>query len=116
MTKLLLTIALFFLTVAPSYAFDTCGIGSAVRAFKLIEHPQMADFDLPDRVVLQQAELNPPFQYCDDQSDLKLGIDFMNEYIDVLISTGVSEDEHDMKMRRQAVATMRKIREARDKR
>jgi hypothetical protein len=115
MTKLLLTMTLFLLPVLPTYAFDTCGIGSSVKTFKMIEHPQLSDFELPDRVILQQAELKLPFQYCDDQVDLKPGIDFMNEYIDFLIDTGVSEDQPDMITRRQAVATMRKLREQRDK-
>jgi hypothetical protein len=115
MTKLLLAILLFGPLALPAYALDTCGIGSSVKTFKMIEHPQLSDFELPDRVILQQAELKQPFQYCDDQIDLKPGIDFMNEYIDFLIASGISEDQPEILTRRQAVATMRKLREEREK-
>jgi hypothetical protein len=115
MKTIILSMTMFWLAAIPSFGFDTCGIGSSVKTFKMIEHPQLADFELPDRVILQQADLKTPFEYCDDQVDLKPGIDFMNEHIDLLISTGIAEDQHDIVIRRQAVAAMRKTREEHDK-
>ena len=103
--------ALGCLSAIPAYCSTTCGIGTAVKKFKFVEHPLFSDFELPGRVILQESEGNPPFHFCDEQSDLRPGIAFMNKYVDRLISTGASEAEPEIVTMRETVAAMKKLSE-----
>jgi hypothetical protein len=111
MRRIVWGIAICCLWTLPAYAFDTCGIGTAIKRLKFVEHPLSSDFDVPSHVILQESEATPPFHFCDEQQDLKPGISFMSRYVDKLISSGAAEDEPDIVTMRHAVTVMKKLSE-----
>jgi hypothetical protein len=109
MRRIVMTIMACCVLAISAYPSESCGIGTAIKKLRLVEHPVASDFEMPGQVILQEAGGKAPFHFCDYQLDLKPGIAFMNKYVDKLISSGASEDQPDIIAMRHTVATMKEL-------